>query len=49
MDKEEEEDEEEEEEEGLGIGIWILDPVCCLVFFFHFKKWVFVILLALEN
>jgi len=26
--------EEEEEEEGLGIGIWILDPVCCLVFFF---------------
>jgi hypothetical protein len=27
-------EEEQEEEEGLGIGIWILDPVCCLVFFF---------------
>ncbi len=45
MDKEE----EQEEQEGLGLGIWILDPVCCLVCFFQFKKWVFVILLALGN
>lgn len=48
MDKEE----EQEEQEGLGFGIWNLDFGSCLlfgVFFFHFKKWVFVILLALEN